>query len=63
LAQHQLQHPDESRRALEEALQLINRLQADDNNKGHHDRQIAQTLSLGGPDYWRQKLTESSAAK
>jgi hypothetical protein len=44
LAQHQLQHPDEARRALEAASQLINRLQADDKKNGHHDRQIAQIL-------------------
>jgi hypothetical protein len=47
LAQHQFQHPDESRRALEEASQLINSPPADD-KKRHHDRQIAQILFREG---------------
>jgi hypothetical protein len=44
MAQRQLQHPEESQRALEEASQLIKRLHADDTNKGDHDLLIAQIL-------------------
>lgn len=44
MAQHQLRHPEEARRALDETSQLINRLQADDKIKGDHDLLIAQVL-------------------
>ncbi len=44
IAQHQLQRPEEARRALDEASQLIDRLQADDKNKGDHDLLIARIL-------------------
>ncbi len=44
MAQHQLGQADEARTALDEASQLITRLQADDKNKGHHDLFIAQIL-------------------
>ncbi len=44
LAQHQLQHPDEARKALEEASQLVIHLKDDSKNKGHHDLLIAQIL-------------------
>ncbi|MGH7138306.1 MAG: hypothetical protein ACREHD_21360, partial [Pirellulales bacterium] len=44
LAQHQLKHSDEACRALEEAVQVTDRLQADANNKGNHDLLIAQIL-------------------
>jgi tetratricopeptide (TPR) repeat protein len=44
MAQHQLEHPEEARRALDEASQLINRLQSDDKVKGDHDLLIAQIL-------------------
>jgi len=41
-AQHQLKHPDEARAALDEALQVIERLQTVDRN--HSDLLIAQIL-------------------
>ena len=44
MAQHQLQHPDEARTALDEASQLITRLQADDKNNRDHDLLIARIL-------------------
>ena len=42
LAQHQLKHPDEARKALDEASQVIRSLQAIDKN--HHDLLIAEIL-------------------
>jgi len=42
MAQHELQHPDEARIAVEEATQLIERLRAGDRN--HHDLLIAEIL-------------------
>lgn len=44
LAQHQLQHPDEARTALEEVSQLIARLKASPARKGDHDLLIAEIL-------------------
>jgi eukaryotic-like serine/threonine-protein kinase len=44
MAQHQLQHPDEARRALQEASQITARLPADANNPDHSDTLIAQIL-------------------
>jgi tetratricopeptide (TPR) repeat protein len=44
MAQHRLQHPEDARRALEEAVQLTDRLRSDANNKGSHDLLIAQIL-------------------
>jgi tetratricopeptide (TPR) repeat protein len=44
MAQHQLKHPDESRRAFEEATQITTRLEADPNNKTNHDVLIALIL-------------------
>ena len=44
MAQHQLQHPDEARRALVEAAQLTDRLQSDASSKGDFDLLIAQIL-------------------
>lgn len=41
-AQHQLKHPDEARQALDEAAEVIQRLQAIDKN--HHDLLIAEIL-------------------
>jgi WD40 repeat protein len=41
---HQLQHSAESRRVLDEAAQLIDRLQVDENNKLNHDFLIFQIL-------------------
>lgn len=43
LAQQQRKHPEEARRALDEASQVINRLQADARRRDH-DLQIAQIL-------------------
>ena len=43
MAHHQLQHPEESRRVLEQASQLIDRLNADE-SKLDHDLLIAQIL-------------------
>ena len=42
MAQHELQHPEEARTAIEEAAELIDRLRAGDEN--HHDVLIAQIL-------------------
>lgn len=44
LAQHQLQHVDKSQNAFKEAAQLIARLQAELDNQGGHDLQIAAIL-------------------
>ncbi|MBS0267001.1 MAG: hypothetical protein JSS02_34060 [Planctomycetes bacterium] len=44
LAQHQLQHPADARRALDEAAQLIPRLQSDETHNGNHDLLIAEIL-------------------
>jgi tetratricopeptide (TPR) repeat protein len=44
MAEHQLRHPEEARRALEAASQLINRLQADAKNKGNPDALDVQIL-------------------
>jgi tetratricopeptide (TPR) repeat protein len=44
MAQHQLKHPEEARRALDEAAQLATRLEADPNHKTQHDVLIAQIL-------------------
>ncbi len=53
LAQHQLQHPDEARKALDEASQVIQRLQAIDKN--HHDLLIAEILSQGAEASMKEK--------
>ncbi|MHB0961334.1 MAG: nSTAND1 domain-containing NTPase [Pirellulaceae bacterium] len=57
MAQHQLQHPDEARRALEEVSQVITRLEEASNYKVDHDLLIgeilfreAQSLIHGKPD-------------
>jgi len=42
MAQQELRHPDEARRAVDEAAQLIERLRAGDRN--HHDLLIAEIL-------------------
>ena len=44
MARHQQKDPEAARQALDEASQLINRLQADVNNKVNHDLLIAQIL-------------------
>lgn len=43
-AQHQLQHPDEARKALEEALLVITRLKEDPGQRINHDLLIAEIL-------------------
>jgi tetratricopeptide (TPR) repeat protein len=44
MAQHQLRHPDEARRALKEAEQVTGRLQGEASNKGDSNLLIAQIL-------------------
>jgi WD40 repeat protein len=44
MAQHQLQHPGQARRALAEAVELTDRLQSDASSKGEFDLLIAQIL-------------------
>jgi tetratricopeptide (TPR) repeat protein len=44
MAEHQRQHSEEARRALDEAVRLYSRLQVDGNNRGHHDLLIAEIL-------------------
>jgi tetratricopeptide (TPR) repeat protein len=44
MAQHQLQHPDEARRALAEAVELTDRPQSDAGSNGDFDLLIAQIL-------------------
>lgn len=43
-ALRQLDHPDEARSALDEAKQLIIRLQADETKDEHHDLRFAEIL-------------------
>ena len=44
LAQHQHQHPEEARKALDQASQLISQLQTDETKKGSPDLRIAEVL-------------------
>ena len=44
LAQHQLQHPDEARKSLEQASQLITSVKGNPANIGNHDLLIAEIL-------------------
>ena len=44
MARHQLKDPEEARKALDEAFQIINRLKSDKNNIANHDLLIPQIL-------------------
>lgn len=59
MAQHQLQHPDEARRALDEASQLITRLREDPRKKGEHDVLIAQIMLAEAEAVLKESATET----